>query len=78
MTDDLIRARLDANATAGYCADAGLNDALRAVLDLHKIYRRRPGGDPYCDECDDSEGYLVPWPCPTVQTIAGALGVDLT
>ena len=52
--------------------------ALRAVLEVHKEDGNgwEPGGS-FCTECQQGYGLLVPYPCPTVETIRRYLGDDL-
>ena len=52
--------------------------ALRAVLKLHKEDGHGWGpGESFCTECQQGYGLLVPYPCPTVETIRRHLGDDL-
>jgi len=60
--------------------DGVTDPGLRAVLDLHRRERdrvgpgRREGYDCHgCDSCCQSAG----WPCSTVETVAGHLGIVL-
>lgn len=51
--------------------------ALRAVLELHKEDGHGWGpGESFCTECQQGYGLLVPYPCPTVETIRRHLGDD--
>ena len=51
--------------------------ALEAVLDLHKEDGHGWGpGESFCTECQQGYGLLVPYPCPTVETIRRHLGDD--
>ena len=51
--------------------------ALRAVLKLHKEDGHGWGpGESFCTECQQGYGLLVPYPCPTVETIRRHLGDD--
>ena len=67
--------------------DPALVAALRAVLDLHRDAgpsqgygaNFKGGYGEYahcCGTCGAHGEYGVEWPCPTVQTIADALGVE--
>jgi len=50
-------------------------NALRAVTELHRPWEY-PDYPDVCRECVDHEGYSLNWPCPTLQVIHDALGVD--
>ena len=59
--------------------------ALEAVLARHyegdSSQGYAPNGDyvdlgPCCETCGTNGEYGIPWPCPTVTAIAGALGVE--
>ena len=77
-------------ADAALIADARTSlpmalDALHGVLAKHyegdSSYGYAPNGDyvdlgPCCETCGTNGEYGVPWPCPTVTAIAGALGVE--
>ncbi len=60
-----------------------MEQALRAVLDLHKPYEWSFGYGPVhsCTECtrlggNNSKEEEVEWPCPTVRVITDALGLE--
>ena len=79
-----------AGADSALIADARTSlpmalDALHGVLAKHyegdSSYGYAPNGDyvdlgPCCETCGTNGEYGVPWPCPTVAAIAGALGVE--
>lgn len=88
---DLIRKQLKTfiDEGCGYsghgCMVTGhgeMKAALLAILDLHKS----DGGKyPNCVECSCDSAlaatechYSVNWPCPTVRSVAGALGVEVS
>lgn len=50
-------------------------DALTAVLDMHAPFLWGQRQEALCSACEDRE-FNVAYPCPTVQAIATALGVD--
>ena len=69
-TDDWPPVAPDAEFIAAARTDVpALVAALRAVLDLHYGEPYAQGPD-YCAECEHR------WPCPTVQAVADALGVE--
>lgn len=70
---------VDHNQHGSTASDALLAvDAIRAVLDLHEPQPRRAYGTTVCVSCSDDEGFtFMEYPCPTVRTVADALGADL-
>lgn len=59
----------------GACVCLRDHDALIAVLELHKDIPI--DGYPWiCSGCFNQEGYESDWPCPTIKTVATALGID--
>lgn len=77
MTNSTLHSRLLDIAENGRPGD-GVDDheprlyaAVKATLDLHK-----PDGI-FCTVCFNAVEQELSWPCPTVEVVARALGVDV-
>ena len=64
--------RVDQIADAQRNLPRALN-AFEQVLKLHQPMGVFTGFVPVCAECEEIGGGDVAWPCPTVQTIEGAI-----
>ena len=68
MTHDKLLAKINSFT----CCSGAHELALRAVVELHI-----PDKNLYCEECcgfEDQEGWIVKYPCPTIQAIEKELG----
>ena len=55
----------DLNGSAG----KKVLEALRAVVELHQRGCVDEQSGAWCEECNDTEGRSLDWPCPTIRAI---------
>ena len=70
MTHDELLAAVQFNKQTLESSDRN-SEALRAVVELHKPYKRRKT---LCRHCVDREGDPRSYPCPTIRAIEKELG----
>jgi hypothetical protein len=72
MTYEQLVAKIGKPAAEGYeYCDIVFNNAIYAVVQLHKAVELEPDGNPivFCQNCFDDAGYQEPYPCSTIEAI---------